>query len=71
VKEIMVPVVKRMLPSKGRKAQNKLTESKSEDRVAKRMLKQYWLDPYDDAQHTEGMFDDFIHLCFQFGYVPL
>ena len=34
--------------------------------VAGRVVKQYRLDPYDDPA-TQGMFDDYLHLAFQFG----
>ena len=38
--------------------------------VGERVVKQYLMVPYDDPAH-HGMFDDYLHLCFQFGYAQL
>mmetsp|Transcript_15405 Transcript_15405/g.33300 ORF Transcript_15405/g.33300 Transcript_15405/m.33300 type:complete len:826 (-) Transcript_15405:829-3306(-) len=43
---------------------------RGEARLAAMVVKQYNLDVYDDPK-VDGMFDDYLHLCFQFGYITL
>jgi len=39
--------------------------------VLESVAQQVKLSTYDDEHNHSGMFDDFIHICFQFGYVSL